>query len=210
MAAHDVLARGGRKALEIIVLVSGTVAMTAVTLDTIHGAEQPAAQNAAPERELIPGAERLTAAERDAYRRRMEAATTAEDKARIRAEYVKVAEKSAEAPALVGDPNRGANLHSACFSCHGIERYTAPITFATASFFDSVLRAGGLSELPPPPEPRNFKGSIRSLDALRAAVMRRNELFSPKMTPQEVEDVVAYLNVTYYKFPQQLARAPEK
>jgi hypothetical protein len=48
------------------------------------------------------------------------------------------------------------------------------------------------------------------LDALRAAVIRRNEYFSPKMTPQEVEDVVAYLNETYYKFPHQTARAPGK
>jgi len=31
--------------------------------------------------------------------------------------------------------------------------------------------------------------------------VRRNDYLSPKMTPQEVEDVVAYLNVTYYNFP---------
>jgi hypothetical protein len=30
------------------------------------------------------------------------------------------------------------------------------------------------------------------------------------LTPQEVEDVVAYLNETYYKFPQHAARAPAK
>jgi hypothetical protein len=33
-------------------------------------------------------------------------------------------------------------------------------------------------------------------------VNRRNDYLNPKMTPQEVEDVVAYLNATYYKFPQ--------
>jgi hypothetical protein len=100
-------------------------------------------------------------------------------------------------------------LHGVCFSCHGIERYTAPVTHATATFFDSLLRASGLSDLPPA-EPKSFRGRIRSLEALRAAVIRRNEYFNPKMTPQEVEDVVAYLNATYYKFPIQSASAPKK
>ena len=157
------------------------------------------AQVQVPEREVIPGAERMTDAERDSYRRRMEGASSAAEKAKIRAEYAKNAVP--EPPkALVGDAQRGSQLHSACFSCHGIERYTQPLTYAMASFFDSVLRASGLSDMPPS-EPARFKGKIRTLAALRDAVTRRNELFSPKMTPQEVEDVVAYLNETYYKFP---------
>jgi len=162
-----------------------------------------AAKSAAPttERELIPGADRMTGAERDAYRRRMETAATPEEKAKIRAEYAKAAQAPAPATALVGDPVRGASLHSACFSCHGIERYVAPVTYAAASFIDSVLRASGLSDLPPA-EPRRFKGRIKSLSALRDSVIRRNDSFNPKMTQQEIEDVVAYLNVTYYKFPQ--------
>ena len=162
-----------------------------------------AAKSAAPttERELIPGADRMTGAERDAYRRRMETAATPEEKAKIRAEYAKAAEAPAPATALVGDPVRGASLHSACFSCHGIERYVAQVTYAAASFIDSVLRASGLSDLPPA-EPKRFKGRIKSLSALRDSVIRRNDSFNPKMTPQEIEDVVAYLNVTYYKFPQ--------
>jgi cytochrome c len=124
-------------------------------------------------REVIPGADKMSPAERDAYRAR----------------------------GLVGDPARGAKLHQGCFGCHGIERYTAPVTRATAGFFDSLLRASGLSDLPPE-EPKRFKGRITSLDVLRDAVLRRNDLLSPKMTPQEVEDVVAFLNVTYYRFPQ--------
>ena len=162
-----------------------------------------AAKSAAPttERELIPGADLMTGAERDAYRRRMETAATPEEKAKIRAEYAKAAQAPAPATALVGDPVRGASLHSACFSCHGIERYVAPVTYAAASFIDSVLRASGLSDLPPA-EPKRFKGRIKSLSALRDSVIRRNDSFNPKMTPQEIEDVVAYLNVTYYKFPQ--------
>jgi mono/diheme cytochrome c family protein len=123
--------------------------------------------------ELIPGAAQMTPEERDAYRARK----------------------------LVGDASRGAKLHQGCFGCHGIERYTAPITYASATFMDSVLRASGLSDLPPA-EPKRFKGRIGSIDALRAAVIRRNDYFNPQLTPQEIEDVVAYLNATYYRFPQ--------
>ena len=75
------------------------------------------------------------------------------------------------------------------------------MTRASAGFIDSLLRASGLSDLPPA-EPKRFKGSITSLGALRDAVLRRNDFLSPKMTPQEVEDVVAYLNATYYRFPR--------
>ncbi len=123
-------------------------------------------------REVIPNADAMTSVERDAYRART----------------------------LVGDPARGAKLHTACFGCHGIERYTAPITRASATFMDSLLRASGLSDMPP--EPSRFKGRITSLPALQEAVLRRNDYLNPKMTPQEVADVVAYLNVTYYGFAE--------
>ncbi len=64
------------------------------------------------------------------------------------------------------------------------------------------MRPGsGLSDLPPA-EPKRFKGRIKSMAALREAVARRNDYLNPKMTPQEFEDVIAYLNSTYYKFPQ--------
>jgi mono/diheme cytochrome c family protein len=155
----------------------------------------------AVEREVIPGADRMTTAERDAYRRRMEAATTPEEKARIRAEYARAPDKPAPVSPLAGDPVRGAALHQGCFGCHGIERYVAPITYAAASLIDSVLRASGLSDLPPA-GPTSFKGRITSLAALREGVNRRNDYLNPKMTPQEIEDVIAYLNVTYYNFPQ--------
>ena len=124
-------------------------------------------------REVIPGADKMSSAERDAYRGR----------------------------GLAGDAARGAQLHRDCFGCHGVERYTARVTRASAGFIDSLLRASGLSDLPPA-EPKRFKGSITSLGALRDAVLRRNDFLSPKMTPQEVEDVVAYLNATYYRFPR--------
>ena len=153
------------------------------------------------EREAIPGAETMTGAERDAYRRRMADAATADEKARIRAEYAKSQSAAAPGAKLVGDPARGAKLHPVCFSCHGIEQYVAPVTYAAAGFIDSVLRASGLSDLPPP-EAARFKGKTKSLSDLRDRVARRNEYLSPKMTPQEVEDLIAYLNATYYNFPQ--------
>jgi mono/diheme cytochrome c family protein len=130
-----------------------------------------AAETPPSARELIPGADKMTAEQRDAYR----------------------------ASKLVGDPARGAKLHQGCFGCHGIERYTQPVTHASAAFMDSVLRASGLSDLPPA-EPKRFKGKITSVDALRAAVVRRNDYFNPQLTAQEIEDVVAYLNKTYYNF----------
>ncbi len=123
-----------------------------------------------PQRQVIPGADNMTPAEREAYR----------------------------ASKLVGDPARGAKLHNGCFGCHGVERYTAPLTYVAAGFMDSLLRASGLSDLPP--APARFKGRAKSLAELRAAVQRRNDFLNPRMTDQEVEDVVAYLNATYYNF----------
>ena len=187
------------RAIEYFILVAGSAVMIAAAADVARGADN---------RELIPGAEQMTSAERDTYRRRMEAAATPEEQARVRAEYTSAAAKAAAPSTLTGNPERGATLHRGCFGCHGIERYTAPVTHAAASFMDSVLRASGLSDLPPA-EPARFKGRIQSVDALRTAVSRRNELLSPKMTPQEIEDVVAYLNATYYKFPEHTARAPQ-
>jgi mono/diheme cytochrome c family protein len=132
----------------------------------------PAQAEDAAKREVIPGADSMTPEQREAYRNRT----------------------------LIGDPARGAKAHQGCFSCHGVERYTQPVTRATAGFIDSLLRASGLSDEPPAKATR-FKGRIDSLETLRAAVLRRNDYFNPKLSPQEIEDVVAYLNATYYKFP---------
>jgi mono/diheme cytochrome c family protein len=186
------------KALRIPVLIAGAAMIAAVSPQPARSAEDQAAQPT--EREVIPGADRMSSAERDTYRRRMQAASTPEEKAKIRAEYARTATTAAPKP-LPGDPDRGSKLHRACFSCHGIERYTQPATYAMASFTDSLLRASGLSDMPSS-EPARFKGRIQSLTALRDSVTRRNEFFNPKMTPQEIEDVVAYLNATYYKFSQ--------
>ncbi len=188
-----------RQIFAIALWTAAAAVIAAVSVPAAHSADAKAAQQQV-EREVIPGAERMTDAEREVYRRRMQAAATPAEKAKIRAEYAAAATAAAPEP-LRGDPERGSKLHSACFGCHGIERYTQRVTYAMATFTDSVLRASGLSDMPAA-EPTRFKGKIQSLTALRDAVTRRNEFFSPKMTPQEVEDVVAYLNATYYKFPQ--------
>lgn len=199
MEAGSGFASGLIRACEIVLLIGSAAAALAAEPGTPRAAAAPALQ--AVEREVIPGAESMTSAERDAYRRRMDAAATPEDKAKIRAEYAGAAANAKPAAPLVGDPARGATVHSACFSCHGIERYIAPVTNMAASLIDSVLRASGLSDLPPA-EPTRFRGRAKSLTALREGVIRRNDLLNPKLTPQEIEDVVAYLNATYYKFPQ--------
>ena len=200
MKARKAYVRYMRLPLRICLLLAGAAVMNGAAAEAVRGAESPAIR--AVEREVIPGADRMTGAERDAYRRRMEAARTPEEKARIRAEYAKVAEGPAPDRPLIGDPVRGASLHRGCFSCHGIERYLAPVTYAAAGFMDSVLRASGLSDLPPAAEPTRFKGRAKSMAELRSGVIRRNDLLNPKMNPQEIEDIIAYLNVTYYNFPQ--------
>lgn len=198
MATSVALSPTWKRAVEITVLVAAALVMNAAAVDLARGAENT--KTLTPEREVIPGADRMTGAEREAYRRRMAAAATPEEKARIRAEYAADAPAVAK-PALAGDPVRGAQLHRGCFGCHGIERYTAPVTQAAAGFIDAVLRASGLSDLPPA-TPARFRGKVTSLAALREGVNRRNDYLNPKMSPQEIEDVVAYLNDAYYKFPQ--------
>jgi mono/diheme cytochrome c family protein len=195
MSTSTGLVRICRHAAEIAVLVAAALVMNAAAVDLARGAENAAVRT--PEREVIPGAERMTSAEREMYRRRMSEAATPEERARIRAEYA-----AAALPPLVGDPVRGAELHRACFGCHGIERYVAPVTHAAAGFADWVLRASGLSDLPPTP-PTRFRGRATSLAALREGVVRRNDYLNPSLNPQEIEDVVAYLNATYYRFPQE-------
>ena len=189
--------RSMRFPFEVLVVAAAVLIYGGAAVDAATGAEPMSPQTV--EREVIPGADNMTPAERETYRRRMAAAATPEEKARIRAEYAAAA-KDAPAAKLVGDPARGAELHRGCFGCHGIERYTAPVTRAMATFLDSVLRASGLSDMPLA-EPTRFKGRVQSLAQLREGVRRRNDYLNPKMTPQEVEDVVAYLNQTYYKFP---------
>jgi mono/diheme cytochrome c family protein len=70
-----------------------------------------------------------------------------------------------------GDAAKGEALHRSCLQCHGTEVY-----------------------LPP-------KRKLTSLSGLRKATERWADYYNPKFTKAEVEDLVAYLNRDFYKFP---------
>jgi mono/diheme cytochrome c family protein len=72
------------------------------------------------------------------------------------------------------DIERGKQLHDErCLLCHGLENYQAAAS------------------------------KIKSLDGLREMVRRWEDKLKDPFTAMEREDVVAYLNATFYKFPQQ-------
>lgn len=80
----------------------------------------------------------------------------------------------AVAAAEAGDIERGRRLHDErCLLCHGLENYQAAAS------------------------------KIKSLDGLRDMVRRWEDKLKDPFTDLEREDVVAYLNATFYKFPQQ-------
>ena len=69
-----------------------------------------------------------------------------------------------------GDPLRGAQLHDSCLGCHGTELYV----------------------------PASEK--VKTLSELRKEVENWNDRMNPKFDKQEVEDITAYLNGSFYKF----------
>lgn len=73
---------------------------------------------------------------------------------------------------VTGDAVRGEALHRDCLSCHATELYVPP------------------------------RRKVATIAALREEVERWNDRYNPKMTEREMEDIVAYLNVNFYKFPQ--------
>jgi mono/diheme cytochrome c family protein len=190
----------------------------------------PAPGQTIVERELIPGAHLMSSAEREQYRARMEAADGAHERARIRAEHIEAMDQrarskglsllrrdppirtSAPAPEVRGAAARGAALHNVCFSCHGPERYRAAGERAASTFASSLAIAGGIEYAPPapaaerPPDalpagyPRMGRSQVRNLAGLKRAVARWNDYFSPKLSDQELDDLVAYLNAAYYRF----------
>jgi mono/diheme cytochrome c family protein len=70
-----------------------------------------------------------------------------------------------------GDPARGAKLHEDCLGCHGTELYVPP------------------------------RAKVKTLSALKKETGKWNDRMNPKFTRQEVEDLVAWLNATFYRFP---------
>lgn len=76
------------------------------------------------------------------------------------------------APAgAAGDPARGSTLHRDCLGCHGTELYVPP------------------------------RAKVKTLSALKKETEKWNDRMNPKFTRQEIEDLVAWLNATFYKFP---------
>jgi mono/diheme cytochrome c family protein len=70
-----------------------------------------------------------------------------------------------------GDPARGAKLHQDCLGCHGTELYVPP------------------------------RAKVKTLSALKKETEKWNDRMNPKVTKQEIENIVAWLNATFYKFP---------
>jgi mono/diheme cytochrome c family protein len=70
-----------------------------------------------------------------------------------------------------GDPVKGAKLHDDCLGCHGTELYVPP------------------------------RAQVKTLAALKKETERWNDRMNPKFTRKEIEDLVAYLNANFYKFP---------
>ena len=75
------------------------------------------------------------------------------------------------AATAAGDAAKGEKLHQSCLQCHGTELY-----------------------LPP-------KRKLRSLAALRKETARWSDQYNPAFSKSEIEDLVAYLNRDFYKFP---------
>jgi mono/diheme cytochrome c family protein len=69
-----------------------------------------------------------------------------------------------------GDPVKGAKLHNDCLGCHGAELYVPP------------------------------RAKVKTLAALQQETERWNGRMNPKFTRQEIDDLVAYINVNFYKF----------
>lgn len=70
-----------------------------------------------------------------------------------------------------GDAAKGETLHASCMSCHGTEVYVPP------------------------------KRKVKTLSALRKETARWGDHYNPAFSKSEIDDLVAYLNRDFYKFP---------
>jgi len=70
-----------------------------------------------------------------------------------------------------GDPARGERVHRVCEHCHGTELYFPP------------------------------RRRVTSLKALRQVVEKYGDYYNPRLSKQDVDDLVAWLNRDFYKFP---------
>jgi mono/diheme cytochrome c family protein len=74
------------------------------------------------------------------------------------------------AAAATGDPEKGQALHQSCLQCHGTEVYVPP------------------------------KRKVKTLRDLKRATTRWGGYYNPRLSKQEVADLVAWLNRDFYKF----------
>jgi len=65
---------------------------------------------------------------------------------------------------------RGERIHAVCMPCHGTSLYVSP------------------------------QREIKTLPALRQEVARWGDYYNPALSEQDIDDVTAYLNATFYKF----------
>lgn len=79
---------------------------------------------------------------------------------------------AAPAAGAAGDPLRGEALHRDCLGCHGTELYVPP------------------------------RAKVKTLAVLKKEVERWNDRMNPKFSKQEIDDIVAWLNRDFYKFPK--------
>jgi mono/diheme cytochrome c family protein len=77
----------------------------------------------------------------------------------------------APAALAAGNPGNGERLHARCLQCHGTEVYVPP------------------------------KRKVASLAALRRETVRWADMYNPAFTKAQIEDLVAYLNRDFYRFP---------
>jgi mono/diheme cytochrome c family protein len=76
----------------------------------------------------------------------------------------------APAALAAGDPEKGKALHESCLQCHGTELYVPP------------------------------KRKVKTLKELERETLRWGGYYNPKLSKQEVADLVAWLNRDFYKF----------
>ena len=76
------------------------------------------------------------------------------------------------AVSAAGDPVRGEKLHDSCLGCHGTVIYQPP------------------------------QAKVKTPAALKKEIERWNDRMNPKFSKQDIEDLLAYLNRDFYKFPQ--------
>lgn len=78
---------------------------------------------------------------------------------------------AAPAASAAGDAAKGESLHRSCLQCHATELY-----------------------LPP-------RRKVATLAALRRETARWADYYNPAFSRAEIDDLVAYLNRDFYKFP---------